>query len=184
MGAALAVRGGLEGAEAVMGHRGRRTVLEPVTSAAARVVHRAAAASVAVALLALGFVAARAGAQETTGWVAVQVYNCPPGMTAESLDPWACWVAPDGVEVQLWTPDGTPLLSSGDAYFDGWTWTWAWLPVGSPGEAYPYHVVQTAAPAGSWGSVILYAMAEGDGSVIWLSSDAPGADLHIYNFIS
>ena len=105
-------------------------------------------------------------------------------MTAESLDPWACWVAPDGVEVQLWTPDGTPLLSSGDAYFDGWTWTWAWLPVGPPGEAYPYQVVQTAAPAGSWGSVILYAMAEGDGSVIWLSSDAPGADLHIYNFIS
>ena len=77
-------------------------MLAPMTAAVARVVHRAAAVSVVVALLALGFVAARAGAQETTGWVAVQVYVCPSGMTAESLDPWACWVAPDGVEVQLW----------------------------------------------------------------------------------
>ncbi len=152
---------------------------------AVRAIARVAAMAIGLALLAMGIVApGRASAQEAAGWVAIQVYACPSGMTAESLDPWACALVTEGVDVQLWALDGTPLLGFGDAYFDGWTWTWSWLPVGPPGEAYAYQVVQTAAPPGSWGSVVLYAPADGDGSVVWLSADAPGADLHVYNFVS
>ena len=69
-------------------------------------------------------VSSGAAAQEAMGWVAVQIHECPSGMTAASLDPWNCWVVTDGVEAQLWATDGTPLLGAADAYFDGWTWTW------------------------------------------------------------
>ena len=158
--------------------------MEPSLTRVNTLVHALAAIVIGLALLSLGFVApGRAAAQESTGWVAVQVYECPSGMTAETLDPWACTLLTDGVEVQLWTPDGVPLRGLGDAIFDGWTWTWAWLPVGAAGEAYPYHVVQTTGPAAAWGSVVLHAPAAGDGSVVWLSADAPGADLHVYNFV-
>jgi hypothetical protein len=159
--------------------------MQPATSVGIRAAHRIAAFAIGLALLAPGFVAPEgAAAQETAGWVAIQVYACPSWMTAESLDPWSCALVTEGVDVQLWTLDGVPLRGFGDAYFDGWTWTWAWLPVGPPGEAYPYQVVQTVPPPGSWGSVVLHAPADGDGSMVWLSADAPGADLHIYNFVS
>jgi hypothetical protein len=123
-----------------------------------------------------------ASAQEATGWVAVQIYECPSGMTAATLDPWSCWVVTDGVEAQLWATDGTPLLGAADAYFDGWTWTWQWLAVGSPDEPIPYWIVQTAAPAGAIDAIVQYAPAEGDASTVWLSSYGAGADVHVYNF--
>jgi hypothetical protein len=155
----------------------------PLTAAMTNLLHRVAALAIGLAMLVPGFAApGRAAAQETTGWVAVQVYACPPGMTAETLDPWACSLVTGGVDVQLWTPDGVPLLGLGDAIFDGWTWTWAWLPVGPPGAAAAYQVAPTALPAGTWGSVVLYAPAASDGSTVWLSTDAPGADLHVYTF--
>jgi hypothetical protein len=123
-----------------------------------------------------------AAAQEATGWVSVQIYECPSGMTAVSLDPWSCWVVTDSVEAQLWATDGTPLLGAADAYFDGWTWTWQWLAVGDPEAPIPYWIVQTAAPAGAIDSMVQYAPAEGDASTVWLSTYAAGADVHIYNF--
>lgn len=123
-----------------------------------------------------------AAAQATTGWAAVQIYECPSGMTAATFDPWSCWVITEGVAAQLWAADGTPLLGFGDAYFDGWTWTWQWLAVGSPEAPVPYRIVQTTAPAGAADAVVQYAMAEGDASTVWLSTNAAGADVHIYNF--
>jgi len=103
-------------------------------------------------------------------------------MTAATLDPWSCWVITEGVAAQLWAADGTPLLGFGDAYFDGWTWTWQWLAVGPPGAPVPYRIVQTAPPAGAADAIVHYAPAEGDASTVWLSTDAAGADVHIYNF--
>ena len=103
-------------------------------------------------------------------------------MTAETLDPWSCWVSEQEVAAEIWAGDGTPLLGSWDAYYDGWTWTWQWLTVGPAEEPIPYQIVQTVPPAGSYGWIVQYAMAEGDGSTVWLSDAAFGADLHVYNF--
>ncbi len=128
------------------------------------------------------FVAPGAAAQAATGWAAVQIYECPSGMSAATLDPWSCWVITEGVAAQLWAADGTPLLGFGDAYFDGWTWTWQWLAVGPPEAPVPYQIVQTAPPAGAAGAIVQYAPAEGDASTVWLSTNAAGADVHIYNF--
>jgi hypothetical protein len=145
-----------------------------------------AAAAVLLASMRAGteapLVTPSAVAQEATGWVAVQIYQCPSGMTSATLDPWSCWVVTDGVEAQLWAGDGTPLLGFGDAYFDGWTWTWQWLAVGSPEAPISYHIVQTAPPAGAIHAMVQYAPAEGDASTVWLSSPAAGADVHVYNF--
>jgi hypothetical protein len=123
-----------------------------------------------------------AAAQDVSGWIALQIWECPAGMTAETLDPWSCWVSEQEVAAEIWAGDGTPLLGIWDAYYDGWTWTWQWLAVGPPEAPVPYQIVQTVAPAGSAGWIVQYAMAEGDGSTVWLSSDSFGADLHIYNF--
>lgn len=141
-------------------------------------------------MLALGVLAAslapvaggRAAAQEATGWIALQVYECPSGMTAATLEPWSCWVVTEEVETQLWSIDGTPLLGFGDAYFDGWTWTWQYLSVGSEETPVPYQIVQTVPPAGSIDSMVQYAPAEGYAQTVWLSGQYFGADLHVYNF--
>jgi len=141
----------------------------------------ALAAGVGVALA--GSPAREAAAQEPSGWVALQIWACPSGMTAETLDPWSCWVvSSEGVGAELWAADGTPLLGTWDAYFDGWTWTWQWLAVGSMEAPVSYQIVQTVPPAGSSGWIVQHAMAEGDGSTVWLSDAYPGADLHVYNF--
>jgi hypothetical protein len=123
-----------------------------------------------------------AAAQDVPGWIALQIWECPTGMTAETLDPWSCWVSEQEVAAEIWAGDGTPLLGTWDAYYDGWTWTWDWLAVGSAEAPIPYQIVQTVPPAGSAGWIVQYAMAEGDGSTVWLSADSFGADLHVYNF--
>ena len=126
--------------------------------------------------------AAPAQGQEVTGWIAVQVWECPAGMTAATLDPWSCWVTTGAYDVFLAAGDGTPLLGLGDALFDGWTHTWQWLAVGTADWPVPYQIVQSGPPAGSLGWVVRYAMNEGPGETVWLSDVAFGADLHIYNF--
>ena len=147
--------------------------------------------AIRTAVLAVGAMAASlapvggggaAAAQDVSGWIALQIWECPAGMRAETLDPWSCWVSEQEVAAEIWAGDGTPLLGIWDAYYDGWTWTWQWLAVGPPEAPVPYQIVQTVAPAGSAGWIVQYAMAEGDGSTVWLSSDSFGADLHIYNF--
>ena len=137
----------------------------------------------AMAASLLPVAAGSARAQAANGWIALQIWSCPAGMTAETLAPWSCWVvSSEGVGAELWALDGTPLVGTWETYFDGWTWTWDGLAVGSVAEPIPYQIVQTAAPAGSSGWIVQYAMAEGDGSTVWLSDAYPGADLHIYNF--
>jgi hypothetical protein len=140
----------------------------------------------AIAALAVGLLPVAAGsvrAQAASGWIALQIWSCPAGMTAETLDPWSCWVvSSEGVGAELWALDGTPLTGTWNAYFDGWTWTWDGLAVGTVEEPIPYQIVQTVPPPGAWGWTTQYAMAEGDGSIVWLSDYYPGADLHIYNF--
>lgn len=152
---------------------------------------RTAAVWIRTAGLAAGVVAASlapvvggggAAAQDVPGWIALQIWECPAGMTAETLDPWSCWVSEQEVAAELWAADGTPLFGTWDASFDGWTWTWQWLAVGPAEAPVPYRIVQTVPPAGSVGSIVQYAMAEGDGSTVWLSDAAFGADLHVYNF--
>ena len=146
------------------------------------VLARTMAPILVLAILALPLATPGLAAQEATGWVALQIYECPSGMTAATLDPWSCRVVTDGVEAQLWATDGTPLLGAADAYFDGWTWTWQWLAVGSAEAPIPYWIVQTAAPAGAIDAKVQYAPAEGDASTVWLSPYGAGADVHIYNF--
>lgn len=140
----------------------------------------------AVATMALGLlpiVAGSARAQNAYGWIALQIWECPSGMTADTFDPWSCWVSEQETAAEIWAGDGTPLYGTWDAYYDGWTWTWDWLAVGPPEAPIPYQIVQTVAPAGSYGWIVQYAMAQGDGSTVWLSEYAFGADLHIYNFM-
>ncbi len=102
-----------------------------------------------------------------SGWIALQVWDCPSGMTAETFDAWSCWLAEGEYDVQIADAEWTPLLGLGDAVFDGWTHTWLGLPVGPDWAATPYRVVQTSPPAGE---------------TVWLSAGSFGADLHVYNF--
>ncbi len=113
---------------------------------------------VAVALaLGLGLatpLATTTKAQEVSdwsGWIALQVWDCPAGMTAETLDPWSCWVTTDAYDVYLAAGDGTPLLGRDDAVFDGWTHTWQWLAVGTAEWPVAYQIVQAGPPVGSVG---------------------------------
>lgn len=117
-----------------------------------------------------------------SGWIALQVWDCPSGMTAETLDPWSCALSTGEYDVSIGDGDWNPLLGLGDAYFDGWTFTWQGLPVGTPWAPIPYRIVQSSPPAGSAGWVVRYAMDEGPGETVWFSDASFGADLHVYNF--
>ena len=144
---------------------------------------------VAVALaLGLGLatpLATTTKAQEVSdwsGWIALQVWDCPAGMTAETFDAWSCWVTGADYDVYLADADWTPVLGLGDAVFDGWTHTWLGLPVGPEWAAIPYRIVQAAPPPGSAGWIVRYAMDAGAAETVWLSDASFGADLHVYNF--
>lgn len=117
-----------------------------------------------------------------SGWIALQVWDCPAGMTAETFDAWSCWVTEADYDVYLADADWTPLLGLGDAVFDGWTHTWLGLPVGPEWAAIPYRIVQASPPPGSAGWIVRYAMDAGAAETVWLSDVAGGADLHVYNF--
>lgn len=129
--------------------------------------------------------ATRAHGQEVSdwsGWIALQVWDCPAGMTAETFDAWSCWVTEADYDVHLADAEWTPLYGLGDAVFDGWTHTWLWLPVGPDWAATPYRIVQASPPPGSTGWIVRYAMDAGSAETVWLSDVASGADLHVYNF--
>lgn len=121
-------------------------------------------------------------AVDWSGWIALQVWDCPSGMTADTFDAWSCWVSQGDYDVHLANADWTPQLGLGDAYFDGWTYTWQWLPVGPDWAATPYRIVQASPPAGSIGWIVRYAMDAGAAETVWLSVSSFGADLHVYNF--
>lgn len=141
-----------------------------------------------VAALALGWAApttTTTGAQEAvdwSGWIALQVWDCPSGMTAETFDAWSCALSTGEYDVAIADADWTPLLGLGDAYYDGWTFTWQGLAVGPDWAPTPYRIVQSSPPAGSAGWVVRYAMDAGPGETVWLSASSFGADLHVYNF--
>jgi hypothetical protein len=142
---------------------------------------------VAIALL-IGTSGPTAGptrAQEAvdwSGWIALQVWDCPSGMTVDSFDAWSCWLSEGEYDVYLADADWNPLLGLGSAYFDGWTYTWQYLPVGPEWAPTPFRIVQAAPPAGSVGWIVRYAMDAGAAETVWLSDSAFGADLHVYNF--
>ena len=117
-----------------------------------------------------------------SGWIALQVWDCPAGMTADSFNAWSCWLSEGDYDVHLADADWNPLLGLESAYFDGWTYTWQYLSVGSEWEPTPYRIVQAVAPVGSVGSIVRYAMDAGAAETVWLTEYAFGADLHVYNF--
>ncbi len=152
-------------------------------------------ARLSMVLFVLGLSAApfAATAQDSEASVTLTAYVCPPGMTADTLDPAACVATSEGFDVAVvpLTEAGSiadePALTLADASKDGNSYT---LSLGEtpPADAQisPYgnwSIRVTAQPTGTDGYVISGdAVRSTDGSLYGfeISANAPNAVLAIY----
>jgi hypothetical protein len=122
-----------------------------------------------------------------TGTLSVSVFNCPDGMTPDTLVEGDCTPATEGFELQLEGGSLDTPLTTADATVEGNVVTWSNLPLSSisnpdPGGPGTYHVTETTLPDG-YESYIVGGPAMGDGGdFVVLTADAPSVDLTIFNF--
>ncbi len=115
------------------------------------------------------------------GSIAVQIYTCPPGMNAGSLNPAACAPALEEFDVTL---SGTGLpspLTIGDATAAGGSFTWGDLPFGD------YVIAEAVLPRGFSTYVLSARNASGSpeaGYRISLGEAEPDMQVRIYNFVA
>jgi hypothetical protein len=116
---------------------------------------------------------------EATGSIGVAVYNCPPGMTVESLVGDACRGAPGGFDIVLTTPDGETLMVA-EASGGGNSFVWSDLPLGQ------YGLIEDPLPEGYDSYFIPGSAAVGGspetGYSVTIDESAPDIGLTIYNF--
>lgn len=123
-------------------------------------------------------IAATATATEL-GSIAVQVYTCPPGMTAESLNAAAC--APAGGDFDV-TLSGSSLagpLTIGDAAVGGDAYVWGELPFGQ------YVVAEAVLPSGYTSYALAAPDATGSAAAgyrVSIDESQPDLAVRIYNF--
>ncbi|MFN8593369.1 MAG: hypothetical protein U0031_18080 [Thermomicrobiales bacterium] len=111
------------------------------------------------------------------GEVTVQVFTCPPGMTAESLAAAVCEPVADGFDLALAGEALAEPLTVQDADMRGNAVTWSGLP---PGD---YVISEPQLPAGATTYVLSARKVTGDaasGYTLKVSADAP-VKLRIYN---
>jgi hypothetical protein len=124
-----------------------------------------------------------------TGSLTARVYNCPEGMTPETMVGDDCDLATEGFDLKLsggsLAPEGLTLA---DATNDGGVITWndlALSPVSNPNPGDPgtYHLTQTALPDGYESYIVTGPAPMGDGGdYVVLTADQPAVELAIYNF--
>jgi hypothetical protein len=113
------------------------------------------------------------------GSIAVQVYTCPPGMTAETVEAAAC--APTTADFDI-TLSGDALsspLTLADAAANGSVFTWSDLPFGA------YQIAEAVMPTGSTTYVLSAKNASGGpdtGYRLTLDATQPDVAVRIYNF--
>jgi hypothetical protein len=116
---------------------------------------------------------------QVTGSIAVAVYNCPPGMTADDLVGDTCNPADPGYDFALTTPDGGTLKLADAASKDS-GWTWSGL---APGQ---YGLVENPLPEGFESYFIpgsdAVSGSPDKGYTITIDESAPDVQLTVYNF--
>jgi hypothetical protein len=118
--------------------------------------------------------------------ISLQVFNCPPGMYADTLVGDDCTLATEGFEIAIVSLSGlmTPLTLT-DASFDGSTFIWGNEIIDARGAFGPLAVHQPTLPSGYDSFVVTGAGVEfnefGD-YVIRILADSPTASVTIYNF--
>jgi hypothetical protein len=116
---------------------------------------------------------------ETTGSISLLIYNCPEGMTIETLVGDACDLAEGAFDYALTTPSGDILTLNGTRFTDA-GFTWSGLELGT------YTLAPTLLPDGFDSSFIPGSAAvggNGDGTYsVTIDESAPDIQLTAYNF--
>jgi hypothetical protein len=113
------------------------------------------------------------------GAITVQVYSCPPGMTAETVAAAACAPTVEDFDIII---SGEPLqapLTLGDAMAGQSSFTWSGLPYGD------YLIAEAVLPAGTTTYVLSARDTSGDpetGYRVTLDAANPQLAVRIYNF--
>lgn len=123
-----------------------------------------------------------ANAQANSTEIRLQAFNCPPGMTAETLDGDACESITSGFDVLIVSREGimTPLTLA-DAELDGATFVW----LDKIGVGGRMAIKQTVLPGGATSYMFDGPTVEPDDFFVWifrLDFDSPEIDLRLYSF--
>jgi hypothetical protein len=113
------------------------------------------------------------------GAITVQVYSCPPGMTAETVAAAACAPTVEDFDIIISGEALQTPLTLGDASTDGRSFTWSGLPYGD------YLIAEAVLPAGATTYVLSARDTRGDpdtGYRVTLDEANPELGVRIYNF--
>jgi hypothetical protein len=122
------------------------------------------------------------------GSVTVTVFNCPEGMTPDTLVGEDCTQATEGFELQLEGGSLENPLTTADGANEGGVITWSDLPLSSTADAASgdpgtYHVTETTLPDGYESYIVTGPEPLGSGGdFVVLTADAPTANVEIFNF--
>jgi hypothetical protein len=113
------------------------------------------------------------------GSISVQVFTCPPGMTAETLSAAACAPATGVFDVTISSDALSAPLTLGDAASEGETLTWGDLPFGD------YVIAEAVLPEGYTTYELAAKTTSGSaetGFRVALDAENPTLSVRIYNF--
>jgi hypothetical protein len=113
------------------------------------------------------------------GSITVQVYTCPPGMTAETVAAAACAPTVEDFDIIISGETLESPLTLGDATGDGRSFTWSGLPYGD------YLIAEAVLPAGATTYILSARATTGDpdtGYRVTLDEANPELGVRIYNF--
>jgi hypothetical protein len=113
------------------------------------------------------------------GSITVQVYSCPPGMTAETVAAAACSPTIEDFDIIISGETLETPLTLGDAAGDDRSFTWSGLPYGD------YLIAEAVLPAGATTYVLSARDTSGDpetGYRVTLDEANPQLAVRIYNF--
>jgi hypothetical protein len=123
--------------------------------------------------------AAAATATAGQGAITVQVYSCPPGMTAETVAAAACAPTVEDFDITISGETLQTPLTLGDATAGDSSFTWSGLPYGD------YLIAEAVLPAGATTYVLSARDTSGDpetGYRVTLDAANPELTVRIYNF--
>ena len=113
------------------------------------------------------------------GMITVQVYSCPPGMTAETVAAAACAPTVEDFDIIISGETLETPLTLGDATAGGRAFTWSGLPYGD------YLIAEAVLPAGATTYILSTRDTRGDpdtGYRVTLDEANPELGVRIYNF--
>jgi hypothetical protein len=146
-----------------------------VTETPAQVTETAGTPPPATETIATGSPAATAG----QGAISIQVYTCPPGMTAETVAAAACAPTVEDFDITISGEALDAPLTLGDATAGEGFFTWSGLPFGD------YLIAEAVLPAGATTYVLSAQNTSGDpntGYQVTLDAANPELTVRIYNF--